>query len=79
MKLQTKEVDEVEVKTKNNVMDFVVLAASSELVLHVEQAFQNVWQAIFPVPTMQKMDSRDLVEEHEQSLRKFLAETVVWI
>lgn len=47
MKLGMKEADEVELKTEDNVMDFVDSVASSEQLLHVENAFQKVERQCF--------------------------------
>lgn len=46
MKSRTNEVDEVKVKTEENVLDIEYRAASSNLALHLEQAFQKVREAV---------------------------------
>lgn len=58
MQPRMKEGDEAEVKTEENVVDLVDPAALSTLAPHVEQAFQKVRGAMFPVCAMHNIDLR---------------------
>lgn len=54
-----------DVKTEDNAVHLVDLASSSELKQDLNQAFQNVQEAMFKVCAMHTIDFRDLLEDHE--------------